>query len=167
VIGADGVTYYLSGHGLTAWKATGDGVEVGDTRGWEHGGVALQFPAAAGVTRDGTAWLFYGNEAFSDTRIVWLDRSGAVLSNVFLPMRNTRPIGIDAHSTMYFCGQRHNNRQQCAALRPGDDEPVWEAQLEGRSRITGGALVQGRLYVATEDGILFSIGGDTASSATD
>lgn len=166
VIGADGGTYYLSGHGMTAWKATADGVEVGQTHAWEHGGTAIEFPAEAGVTRDGAAWYFYGADDFRDTRIVWLDRGGKLMSNVFLPLRNSRPIGIDANSVMYFCGQRRNSQQQCSALRAGDDEPLWQVGLEGRSRITGGALVHGRLYVTTEDGGLLSIGAETASSAT-
>lgn len=160
VIGADGGTYYLSGHGMTAWKATADGVEVGETHAWEHGGTAIEFPALAGVTRNGTAWYFYGADAHSDTRIVWLNRSGKLLSNVFLPLRNSRPIGIDANAVMYFCGQRHNQQPQCSALRPGDEKPLWQVQLEGRSRITGGALVPGRMYITTEDGVLLSIGAD-------
>ncbi len=157
VTGADGVTYYLVGHGMTAFRVTADGVETGETHAWQDQGVAYQFPSDVGVTREGIAWYFY-SAGFGDTRIVWLDPSGKLLGNVFLPLRNSRPIAIDAASVMYFCGMRRNSRPECSALRPGQEEPLWQVQLEGRAAVTGGALVPGRLYLTMEDGTLLAIG---------
>ena len=98
--------------------------------------------------------------------LLWLDHNGEPLSPIDYPYRPSRMIGLDQNATVYVCGMRfesqvgggRSSRAQCQAHRPGAGQPVWELDLKQGSLPNGGAIVPGRLYVTTLDGMLYAIG---------
>jgi hypothetical protein len=72
-------------------------------------------------------------------------------------------VGVDGKQTYYICGVEarpgHGEESKCLAYPQGSTEPLWEYPLEeAEDDVIGAALVEGRLYVTTGDGLLFAIG---------
>ena len=156
LIGADGQTYFRSGHTVIQWRQTAAGIERVRTIVWDLKGFELFLPSDAGVTREKLVWFFYAGE-FGDARVVWLDPNSGVSSNRTVPLRQSRVIAVDYDATISLCGRRAS-RLECHAVRPNVEQAIWQVPLARGGEIRGGARVQGRLYVTTDDGLLYAIG---------
>jgi peptide/nickel transport system permease protein len=163
--GADGKLYLRNQHNITNVEITEAGLIRGETLTWEYEKYSLVPPTYAGVTPHHRMWLFYGsygqNLAFaSDTRIVWLDNQGNLISNINYPTRNSILIGIDQNDTIYTCGNidRGYGIPECQAFQQESNEAYWTWGVDRGSEVNGGAIVSGRLYVSTTDGYLYAIG---------
>lgn len=157
LVGADGETYFLYDHSVVHWTNTDSGMKATGAVGWDARGRMPYFPADAGVTPDGTAWLFYST-AFSASRLVWIDEGGRIAGDAVIQHRDGRVIGLAEDSTLYTCGLKRDATPQCLGFAPGSDQPAWKFTLEEGQGIAGGALISGRLYVATSDGYLYALG---------
>lgn len=157
VVGADGQTYYRSEHRLVPWRRVEQGFAVQPALGWAAGNVFF-LPADAGVTPAGTAWLLYSTENF-DTRLVWIGADGAELGQAFFPLRASRTIGAGDDGTLQLCGLARNRTLRCGAYSPAQgEEPLWELQVGGPgAAATGGAVVDGRIYIVTSEGRLYAL----------
>lgn len=157
VVGADGRTYYRSEHRLVPWRRVEQGFAVQPALGWPAGN-AFFMPNDAGVTAGGTAWLVYAADFF-DTRLVWIGADGAQLGEAFFPLRGSRTIGAADDGTLQLCGLARNRTLRCAAYSPAQgEEPLWEVQLGGPgAAATGGAIVDGRMYIVTSEGRLYAL----------
>ncbi|MCB0184848.1 MAG: PQQ-binding-like beta-propeller repeat protein, partial [Caldilineaceae bacterium] len=126
-------------------------------------GTGFRIPLDAGLLPDGRAWIFFAGP-YEVGKFLWLETTGAVTAVVNVPwvQGSSQLIGLDSQSTVYLCGLRQlasNNRfTECRAYRDGQSRALWTAELPGTTAPVGGAMVAGRLYVATADGTLAAIG---------
>jgi len=153
--GTDGSNYYRNGHEVMRWRIEDTILQVDPARTWEYGTFVLFNPLDQGVTPNQLAWLFYSSE-YSDGRVVWIDEQSRLVGNFEFPHANSRLIAIGEKSEAYLCGPT-GRRIRCVAALPGVSEPLWEIYLESSSRPTGGALVPGTMYIATQDDGLYAI----------
>ena len=164
--GADGENYLVDGHKVIHWEITPDGARELKAIDWDHEKYSIARTSKdAGVTPDGLTWLFYTGFARSwgfgeDTRVIWLDEGGKLIGNAFHPVRNSQVIAVDQNATLYACGNLElgYGLPECQAFSPRSGEPIWKLRLEDSTQVAGGALVPGRLYVATQEGHLYAIG---------
>ena len=169
LVGADGAHYVLIGHSIMQWQPGRDGFEMLRDATWNYQDAGMYitspFPVDAGVTRQQAIWLFYSS-FYGGNQLIWVSVDGKMLSASELPLsQNGRVIGLDGQGVVYVCGQDSRDYGSaatgvsCMACRQGSDDPLWSvALLQARGKVMGGALLDGRLYVATEDGYLFALG---------
>ena len=154
VIGADGETYYRSEGRIIHWKQNSAGVEVVE-------GLTPRVPGHpkdAGTTADGTVWAVYGAGYNSpDSGIVWLDWTDQVLGNIEFEQDPAVVIGVGQDAVVYTCGNCLDGDVECIAVEPGAEDPSWRLILAQNERITGGALVPGRLFVTMDSGALYAL----------
>ena len=156
-VGADGKTYIRTGHGVMAWVATKEGVKIDPPISWNNAGTTEMPPISEGTTPDQLVLLFYSSD-YNDTRLVWMDKSSRLLSNIRLPDRQSELIGIDQNSTAYICSNNFTIGVNCKAIQLGNDDPVWELNLGDSLLVKGGALIQDRMYISTDGGTLYAVG---------
>lgn len=165
-VGADGEMYLVNGHEVSRWVRNGDQAEVVKTTSWEHGNFTTSRTSKqAGVAPDGLTWLFYTGFARSmgfgeDTRLVWLGSDGQLRGNVHYPTRNSQAIAVDQGAIVYACGNLDlgYGLPECQAFSPRMEAPLWKVALDESAVVAGGALIPGRLYVASREGFLYAIG---------
>ena len=80
-----------------------------------------------------------------------------MLSSIRFPHRQAQVVAVDHRSTAYLCGASRLGGTECLAIQPGQDEPAWLLQLPEGDNISGGALIDRRLYVTLENGLLYAI----------
>ena len=170
ITGADGRPYLLAGNTVGQWRWQASGVEMlrrVTLDVFRLGLPSYAIPDGAQVTSDEHVWMYYGWR-WPEIKIAWLDLTGRVLSTVRHELFAGWAVAIDAEETIYSCGLDTDVLAEahliCLASSPRSQDPVWEVQLERPGRLpdaniyAGGALVPGRLYVATYDGFLYAIG---------
>jgi len=159
-VGDDGQTYLRSGHTVMQWTQGNSRIEIVASAQWNYQDVAVgAAPGDAGVTPDGTIWLLYTTPGGTVSTLVWVSLEGQVLGTVALRDFNTaQVIGVrDADNATFVCGFKGRRLSdsfapvQCVAYVPGSETPVWELALETKTtRLRGGALAPGRLYLAVD-----------------
>jgi len=167
IAGHDGQLYLRDQHTVMQWQLQGSSVEILQSAQWGYTSFVnpSYVPEDAGVTQEGAIWLSW----YGGNRLAWLKTSGEVLGTVHSGLAEGQLITVlDKGGTAYICGaERPGTSQanpQCKAFVPGVEEPIWQVQLEtipelGQlGELTGGVLVPGRLYVASETGLLYAIG---------
>jgi peptide/nickel transport system permease protein len=112
----------------------------------------------AGVTANRFSWFIYSS-AYEFNRVIWLDAKGELINPIDYPYMETEAvIGIDGSDVMFACGYLHDLRKlECRANRPGRQKPEWVYQFDEGSSSTGGAIIPGRLYVTTDNGMLYAL----------
>lgn len=155
--GADGRAYYRSEHRIIPWRPVEAGIAIQPALGWSANNVFFM-PSDTGVTTAGIAWMLYTTE-YADTRLVWIGPEGALLGESFFALRQSRAIATTPDGTILLCGSARNRRLNCAAYRPeSGDTPLWQIELPDSGAIAlGGAVVDGRIYIATEEGKLVAL----------
>jgi peptide/nickel transport system permease protein len=151
--GADGKNYLRSEGTIVAWNHTGTEIILAEERVLSSVGR----PSSAGVSAQGTVWMHHTNS------LLWFTQDGEALGlsipeDVFL----THVIDMDDDNTVYVCGRDHphmlTGKTACYALTPNVDQPAWITIMNDvREDFTGGVLIPGHLYVATEVGHLYII----------
>jgi len=153
--GADGRDYYRNGHAVMQWQKNESGLQVDPALTWEAASFVLFNPLYQGMTPNKLAWLFYTTE-YSDGRMIWLDGQSRLVGNFEFPPRNSRLIAIGEKGEAYLCAPT-GRRIQCVMAVPGVAEPIWDISIDNGSRLMGGALVPGTLYVSAADGMLYAL----------
>ena len=156
-VGANGKTYFRTGHEVYSWQATQEGVELDPKITWDYEGQSLISPFDQGATAEDLIWLFYAGEFF-DTRLVWLDKKSNLVSNYRPPDRQSKLISIDEESVSYVCSDNFNLGVNCKAYRLNSNNPLWVLELGDHMSVVGGALAPDRIYIAVDRGMLFSVG---------
>jgi len=89
-----------------------------------------------------------------------LDQESNLRGNAFYETRNSQVIAVDQNAHLYTCGNLDlgYGLPECQAFSPGSAQPIWTLLLEDSTQVVGGALVPGRLYVASQEGFLYAIG---------
>lgn len=167
LVGADG-NLYLGGQETVdqvAWSE--DGVEVIPQARLDLLALNLGFriPSVIGVTPGGRLWIYYGS-SFEFVKLLWADREGNMLNVVDYPWPDNASVlvGVAQDGTTYACGGivrgsiADGVTLECAAYNVDRPAATWELAVERGGRPVGGALAPGRVYVATEDGVLVAIG---------
>jgi hypothetical protein len=166
-IGADGDTYIRTGNGVMRWVATVEGVKTDPPIAWNNAGGIPMPPINQGTTPEELVWLLYSGD-FSETRLVWLDKSSRLVSNTNLRDFQSELIAIDENSIAYVCSNNLTVGVNCKAMQIGIEDPVWELDLGDNLQVMGGALVPGRMYITTNAGALIAVGksGESAPSVS-
>jgi peptide/nickel transport system permease protein len=155
LVGLDGRLYSRFERAVSAW-------EIMEEQAVLLGGTSLQFTSflgfagLEGVLHDGTIWQQFNSE-YSDSALIWWNKTGDPLASVRFPYRPSRLIGIDRNTVFYVCGTTAQGLAECAAVKSGTDSPEWKLSLSDGSIASGGALVSGSMYVALAEGYLYAI----------
>jgi peptide/nickel transport system permease protein len=155
IAGNDGQNYLRAEHTVMQWQRNGSSVEIVQSAQWNYDGVVNQQapPQGAGVTQEQVIWISY----YGAATLAWVDLSGQILGTVHGNVFGDLPIAvIDEDATLYVCGTARRS-SRCGAFSPGSEEAVWQVELEGGEPV-GGVLIPQRLYVATEEGLLYAVG---------
>jgi peptide/nickel transport system permease protein len=156
LVGGDGRLYGRSDQLIFEWQMNGDQAEIVREIEWDWQTYTFDKPRDIGVTAQGYIWLLFYSDR-EDAKLIWLDQSGVVLSQTRFTQRRTRMIGTDNQSTAHLCGSGLSGNAYCLAIQPGVDEPAWQLELPVGSQVTGGALLNGAMYVAVAEGQLYRI----------
>jgi ABC-type dipeptide/oligopeptide/nickel transport system permease subunit/outer membrane protein assembly factor BamB len=160
-VGADEHTYLALGHGAYQWHSTEEGlVSDGYTERNISTNVAGGYlvPNDIGLMPSGLMWLFYSNE-YINTVLYGIDfATDAELPSYKQRIYGTKLFATDPKAVAYLCGNNYGT-PQCFAVKFGNSSPEWTMDLDGVGTL-GGALAPGRLYVTTNDGLLFALGDD-------
>jgi streptogramin lyase len=154
VVGANGQAYFRSGHGLTRWEAQGSLAENLGKISWDPKGLMVAYPTDAGVSASGLGWMVYTGDYF-ETRIAWINDQSLLVDQARLTYMGSRVIGVDQKEVLYACTT--SGSVICYAMQPGKKQPLWSLEMTDGTRAVGGALLPGRMLVATQNGILYSL----------
>jgi len=159
-VGADGKIYFRTTDNFMEWQPTEKGaVMIPQVKIDTHlPGASHRFPFDTGIGPGGQAWLLYSG-GYEYSRIVWLAQKGQQQQITDFPYRPGLMIGMDAEGTAYMCGAAgERNTLECRAVNLASGSVKWKVDLGTKSAAAGGAIVEGRLYVATRDGMVFALG---------
>jgi ABC-type dipeptide/oligopeptide/nickel transport system permease subunit len=154
-VGADGRLYFRHGNALTEWSMQDGEARVERVIDWDYRSFTVGVPRDAGVTPGGTVWLVYYSP-FEQVRLVWMTTGRELIGLVRHGHVATRVVGVDGGGRLFLCGVHESEGSECVAYRAGEEQPAWRVALPDLP--TGGALVPGRLYVTTGDGLLIALG---------
>jgi hypothetical protein len=142
---------------MTLSESSGGQVEIAGTTRWDAGAFTFVQPRYAGVTSDDVMWLGY--VTYRNAIFVWLSPDGRIYNQAQTdPLQGGAIIGLDGDHTAYFCGTLRDGTGRCYALTMASPDPLWVLDLDRDVVITGGAIAEGRLYVATLGGTLYVLG---------
>ena len=160
LVGPEGESFYRQDNLIHPIDRSGEEVAFGPAIEWDFEGLTTGRPQIAGAVGPDRFWLFYSSFSRSrgfgeDTRVVWLDGSGEVLSQAHYGTRNSAPVGVDVEHTLFSCGnlEQGYGPMDCQAFPFGEEEPLWTLMIDG-FELAGAALAPGRLYVSSTDGFL-------------
>jgi peptide/nickel transport system permease protein len=154
IVGGDGATYLTAGNVAVRWSLA-DGLAQAEGRiEWNLGGLNIYLPSDSGIFTDGFFWIFYGS-SYLETRLAWVDPDSRLAANIAAPLRDTTLHAIDATGRGLVCTNRGAAR--CLALDRATGSIAWDLRLPTGVGVTGAALVPGRVYIVTEDGMLFAL----------
>jgi peptide/nickel transport system permease protein len=157
VVGANGKTYIRTGHAIYAWRSTEAGIVIDSQQTWPYSSHVPVTPSDQGATPDGRAWFLYSGDFF-DTRLIWIEPNSRQFSQVRLANRQAYVVAMDRQNTTYICASNFGAMVNCMAVNFVSSGPAWEITLSVEDNYVGGALVENRLYIATEKGLLFALG---------
>ncbi len=160
LVGSDGEIYYQTPDRFMEWKPTETGAVMTQRIKLDERslGTSFQFPTLTGISPTHQAWLYYSTD-LEYTRIVWVGAQSQGMQIIDFPYRPARLIGIDAGGVAYVCGLiSGRSKSECRAVRLDSGVVVWKLDLDSKNVPVGGALVEGRLYIATAEGGLFAFG---------
>ncbi len=174
--GADAEAYARTDVTLNPLQATETGLALAQEVGWWLFGTEAQdqldHPRDAGVTPNGLGWLL-GDFSFGvGTHVAWgpvgLSEITEVVGNVRISrLGHPFVLAVDQDATLYVCGDTGSRRAHaCYALAPDAEEPLWQFEFETEDKVSGGALVPERLYIATQSGRLYALGGQAGATPT-
>jgi len=155
-VGANSQLYFRSGHTIYGWRNSKEGVELQSQSTWEFQTSVVFFPLESGATPDSLIWLLYSSD-FGDSHLVWLDKESRLVSNHRIPDRDSHLIAIDQNSIAYVCSPKMGLGVRCRAIDQMSEDPKWEVETNEGIEISGGAMVDGVIYLTTQDGYLFSL----------
>jgi peptide/nickel transport system permease protein len=160
LVGADGKIYFRTVDSFMEWQPTDKGAVMLmkarlDANALNTG---QRFPFDAGVSPSGNPWLLYSS-GFEYLRMIWTDPKGFSPQVIDFPYQVGRLIGIDANGFGYVCGILNGAEGvECRSVELSSGSVLWKTNIEGGASPVGGALVEGRLYVAMANGQLVAIG---------
>lgn len=160
LVGADGKIYFRTADHFLEWQETKTGAVMVpriklDTNVINSG---QRFPYDTGISPSGNPWLLFTSN-FEYFRLIWTDPTGNSPQVIDFPYRRGRFIGIDADGVAYICGLLHQtNEAECRAVKMNSGVVLWKVSLQSTALPVGGAIIEGRLYAALNDGMLIAIG---------
>ncbi len=155
-VGPNRRTYLRVGHGAYQWRPSDSGMVVERTTMRAKIPQFAFYPFDAGAAPNGSIWLLYTSD-YSTVELIWLNELTGVELGVYKsPTYSAKLIAIDQGGLAYLCGDT-GLRIECAATDQNGN-PKWTLIAGDGSRVTGGALITGRLYISTASGLLAALG---------
>ena len=157
-VGVDGEIYLGGANALLQWQESEQGIEIAPLAAFDARLLALGFRGlqAAGVTPEQRVWMLF-NSPFEFPKLVWYGLDGSLLDYVDLPYQQAWLAGLDQDSNVIACGIVPMEGLECRALLPQSREVLWKVKLPDAASVNGAALVPGRLYLTTFDGVLLAL----------
>jgi peptide/nickel transport system permease protein len=160
LVGANGKVYFRTSDSFFEWQTTETGAVMLLQAKLDTNVIAAnqRFPFDAGVSPSGNPWLLYSN-GFEFLRMIWTDPKGNSPQVVDLPYRLGTFIGIDANGVGYVCGAPVKSEGvECRAVQLNTGVVLWKYIVDPKIMPVGGALVEGKLYIALQDGRVLALG---------
>ena len=157
--GRDGNNYLSAGHKIIQWEQNDDQIEIIDVAEWDSSNFSQVIaPAYVGVDENGTGWLLYTSPGGMTTTI-WVTLDDQALGTSDLLISGSDLISMEADLSAFVCGGGSFNSvsTDCAALTPSSNYPLWEYHLGNFGPVTGGVVLDRRLFVTTEQGYVFAV----------
>jgi outer membrane protein assembly factor BamB len=172
-ISPNGHSYVSMAGKVFEWRLSEDGTNL-DLRStkWDTR-VYGSAPDSFGIPKDGEIWLDF--RVFGP-RLLLLDDDGHVQKLMIFDVTKGSLVGIDAETVFYYCGLYDPNIVRCQANHGDITDPLWKLEMDQAeilpkaisfmqtAQLAGGALVPGRIYVATQAGAFYAIGETSTSN---
>jgi peptide/nickel transport system permease protein len=156
LVGADGKIYLAGQENVAVAVIDGDQIQLQPQAQLDLLNLALSFriPRAAGIAANGRIWVFYAS-SFDFPKLLWTEADGTTLNVVDYPWSGPTGLllALGEDGAVYACG--NNARAQtgglleCSGYLVDRPSATWRLELEPHGVPLGGALVDGRLYVAS------------------
>jgi peptide/nickel transport system permease protein len=150
IMGEDGLNYLRSGHVVSQWELSEDGIKIVKSALWnyQHMGSA---PFMSFVTSQKVIWLYYG------LSIVWLDLDGNILNTIELDYTGVQR--WDRENTRYYsCSHAQpTDVLHCVIFAAGSTGPAWELDVNGMAGTTGGWITEDGLYGITNGNVFYRV----------
>lgn len=161
VVGADGKLYVRKQSGLEEWQVNDTEAQVIPRIRLDARGLGLNFGLSSdgGVAPSGWVWFQYAAPFGGPSRVVWADANGQV-ENINSERNGGRIVAIDGDLITYVCDAYPSVDipAGCSAYQQ-NGLVRWEFGLEDEfDFVLGGALTEGRLYLASAHGALYALG---------
>ena len=160
LVGADGKLYLAGQDNFALATIIGNEVQLQPQGQIDLLNLALgqRVPRAAGVAPNGSFWLFY-QSPFDYAKLLWTEADGSTLNVVDYPWAGGTGylVALGADGAVYACGS--NGRSQlggvleCSSYLVDRPSETWKIELEPGGALVGGALVDGRLYVVSDNAL--------------
>ena len=157
IVGMNGLLYTRFENHMTAFEIVENKAQILNQVQWNRTAF-FGFPTLTGVLADRTMWLHYGSD-YEDSTILWLNAKGDMINRARFAYRSSRFMGFDKNLVFYMCGTTQR-QPECVAVERGQTKPIWTFHFDEGSVVSGGAMIPGRMYLATEEGYLFAIAGE-------
>jgi peptide/nickel transport system permease protein len=157
--GDNGQNYLLSGHNIIQWEDNNGVIEIIDNAEWDSTQFSqLSVSQQVGVSEEGIATLLYTFPG-GGTTMVWvsMDDNLIGISETRISSSNLIYIGEEMNAIVCGGGSFNPISTDCASMSPTLNEQLWRFHLGNYGPVTGGVMVEDRLYVATEEGYVFEI----------
>ena len=159
MVGADGKIYHRTADTIEEWVPTEAGAVLIPRATLDQNIIAAghRFPFDAGVSPSGNIWLLYSS-GFEFMRMVWTGPKGQSPQISDFPYRQGLAVGIDRHGAGYICGYTRKGPFECRAVQLSTGVILWKHEFPLSGDLVGGALTDGRLYLASSKGELIGVG---------
>lgn len=158
--GEDQKSYLLAGNTVIQWQPVNGAVERLETVEWDYTGITSEniFPVQNGVTAGSVAWMLYTSPGGA-TSLAWVTLDDNVMGTSIYSASSGQVVALGEELRAYICGGRSFQEQYvlCAAVQPGQEQPLWEMNLGNGGPALGGVWTGEHLLLALESGELLAI----------
>ncbi|MGB5843312.1 MAG: PQQ-binding-like beta-propeller repeat protein [Anaerolineales bacterium] len=151
--------YLVAGQKIIQWEQVENAIEMIDIYEWDSSSFSgIGSPGYVGVNEDGISWQLYTTPG-GNTRTVWVSNEDQSLGISEIKISAGTLVDMQSDLSAIVCGGDpfNNSSTDCALTTPGSEEPLWKFHLGNFGPVVGGAILDGRYFVSTEDGYLFEI----------
>lgn len=160
LVGADGRLYLAGQEGFALATIVGDQVQLQPQGQIDLLNLSLgqRLQKASGVAPSGRFWVFYQGP-FDQAKLLWSEADGSTLNVVDYPWAGGSGalIAMSKTGVAYACGSNGRSERggvlQCTSYLVDRPAKTWTLDIEPGGGLLGGALVDGRLYVLSENAL--------------
>ncbi|OGO40987.1 MAG: hypothetical protein A2W36_03240 [Chloroflexi bacterium RBG_16_58_14] len=150
IMGEDGLNYVRTGHVVSQWELTENGMEIVKTASWNYQSMG-QPPFMSFVTAQKVIWLYYGS------KLIWLDMDGNVFNTI--PLENSSIQRWDEENTRYYACEQPIRSEQltCKMYTVDSNGPVWEMTITGLPDTQWGWITEEGLTAITKENVVYRL----------
>jgi hypothetical protein len=153
--GFDGRTYLRSGHTIMEWHNSPEGIQILQTKPWQHDAFDNFNPSGSAVDENQLIWLFYQGSftAGYGTQLVWVTLQGEVKESHFWSRSSQRLTMPDFENSRFIeCGYiKTDSTMVCESYTPDPDTSPWDSTLTNIPEYETGFIDGEYIYLQTTD----------------